>query len=149
MKNGIYTVYCIQSNLISESPWLKPNDPLVEVKSESWAFCGERWCTSLNPYIGCKPKDSKASKADEQWRSVYENVGLYGWFDIKMAYSAIKRVQKDNDNGVYDSFDGYKHHNQARRYRFRIVKIDQTFNRSITVLPDLDKDNYSNKYDNL
>jgi len=126
MRDGEYTLYCIQFLTIAETPWDKPKHSLKPLKKKGdFGFCGDNWEPSLNPHIG-KGNDWRAKNklAGEQWHYTFIATGHHGWWDLKYAAAALQRVQADDVEGKFD----YKDHGsgrlmQRRRHQFRIVKI--------------------------
>ena len=127
MQDGEYTYYTLQHRRTHESPWLKPKGKLKDVRQEhqewnfsSWDVFGgtaEPWHGSGNDY---KPK---YRKAHDETHDVWACTGRHGWWSLKYAVKGLKRVQEAQAKGKFDSYDGYRHHNQALRYEFRLVKV--------------------------
>ena len=129
MKNGQYTFYVIQQRRRAEGEWLKlesPIKPIPEEERHDWSNCSpEFWGCSLNPHT----KNYKPSHiaADKEWCECKVATGNCGWWTLKYAIEALKRVRQDDADGMYDSRDTYGKTEQLVRHEFRIVKIQLTY----------------------
>ena len=132
LEDGAYTYYAIQSRVTHLSPHNKPEAPLVSVEklddgfgrpySREWhgmvgEYIAEPWEGSGNDY---KPKHRKSH--DEK-HSVWAKTGGSGWWTLKYAVLAMRRLSKGSQAGKLNYKDGYNKVTQAVRYEFRIVKI--------------------------
>ena len=126
MNDGNFIYYTLQHRRTHESPWLEPEEPLVPTKDKEWSFSSwdvfgrtaEPWHGKGNDY---RPKHDKSH--DETY-SVWTNTGHNGWWSLKYAVKGLRRLQKAQAKGKFDSreLDG-SNHNQALRYEFRLVKM--------------------------
>lgn len=130
MQDGDYTYYSVQHRRAHESPWLKPDKPLKAVKREEkdWGTCGgDYWGRSVDPHIG-KGNDWRSKykpSADDFW-AVRSATGTSGWRSLKFAARALKRLRKDDAEGLYDTRDTYGKLSRAVRHEFRIIKVHTT-----------------------
>lgn len=119
------TFYTLQHRRTHQSPWLKPQDPLEEVHNSKWCYSSwdhfgsqaEPWHGSGNDY---RPK---YKKSHDETHSVWSRTGHYGWWSLEYAIKGLRRVQKAQAEGKFDDYDGYRNHNRAIRYEFRLVKV--------------------------
>lgn len=126
MQDGEYVIYTIQYKWVAQSPWLKPKEPLEPIKKkQDWSFVG---CDAFG--IGLDPHNNDARdfkfkfpKSHDELGEVHRKTGYAGWYDLKFAIKATKRLQQCDAKGKFDSFDGYRVHCQAIRHEFRIMKI--------------------------
>ena len=127
MKDGKFTYYTIQCKRVAESPWLKPKEPLVPIKDKEWAFASFDHF-SFDPHKWEKTEsggvDWKAlcQEASDELHDVWSKTGNHGWWNLKYAIAALKKVRKDDANGKYDTRSTYGEHCAAIRHKFRIVK---------------------------
>lgn len=127
MKDGQHVYYTLQHRRTHESPWLKPKCSLLPIKNfnEEWIFSSwdifggiaEPWHGKGNDY------HPKHKEAYDETHSVWVNTNCHGWWSLKYAAKGLRRIQKADTKGKFDSYDGYRHHNQAIRHEFRLVKI--------------------------
>lgn len=126
MNDGNFVYYTLQHRTTHKSPWLKPEDKLSPVKDDkewsfsSWDFFGgkaEPWCGKGNDY------HPRYKKSHDETHAVWANTSHHGWWTLKYAVRGLRRVQKADANGKFDSRDGYRNHNQAVRHEFRLVKM--------------------------
>lgn len=138
MKPGIYTFYVIEQRVTHKSPWLKPKEKLSPVEREGWTECGrDYWGRSTNPHIGTgNDWRPKYKPADENYSVVRQNTGHYGWTQIEFAQRALAQLRKDDAAGMYDSRDGYQHHDQAVRHEFQIKRMEMTYNLTTAVVAE-------------
>ena len=123
MKNGKFEYYVIQHKKTHESPWLKTKEPLVKVRHDwafsSWEYFGfiaEPWTGSGNDW---KPKHKKSH--DETY-DVWNKTDERGWWTLKFAEKAVRRLEKAQKSGKFDTKGPYGKKHQVCRYKFRIVK---------------------------
>jgi hypothetical protein len=124
MQDGRYEIYVIQFRTTHKSPWLKPKGALKPVTDRDWGSCGpDYWGVAMDPHSG-GPSDFKHKypKSSDQLFDVRNKTGYSGWFEVKHAIAAVKRLNKLDAKGKFDSFDGYKNC-QAIRHEFRIIRI--------------------------
>lgn len=125
MRDGTFTYYTLQHRTTHKSPWLKPDGPLEPVEEKEWSFSSwdffggvaEPWHGTGNDW---RPK---FKEAHDETHSVWANTGCHGWWSLKFAVKGLKRVRKADAKGKFDCFDGYRHHEQAVRHEFRLVKV--------------------------
>lgn len=121
MQDGRYEIYAIQHRTTHQSPKGK----LEPVTDRDWGSCGpDYWGVAMDPHNG-NPSDLKHTypKSSDELFDVRNKTGYPGWFDIKYAIAAVKRLSKLDAKGKFDSFDGYSNHCQAIRHEFRIIRI--------------------------
>jgi len=141
MINGTFTYYVIQTRTIfSSSKSVVSKCDLrrliPESKRHEWISCGaDAWGRSMNPHVGegnnWRPK---YPLADKQWYECKRQTGWNGWFNVNYALSALKRVRKDDDEGMYDAKSSYGKKEGVIRHEFRIVKVVQVYQRDETEL---------------
>lgn len=138
MKNGQYTFYAVQQRTHSKGGWLKPNSPLQPVPAQEceWHCCGnDYWGYSTNPHVGTGNNWIAAHRrADKEWFDCQRATGQHGWFTLKYALAALKRLRKHDSEGHYNYRDTYGKLCQEVRHEFRIVKITLTYQRNIEPL---------------
>lgn len=125
MKDGTFTFYTLQHRTTHRSPWLKPNEPLELVEDHGWSFSSwdvfggtaEPWHGSGNDY---RPK---YRVAHDETHSVWANTGWHGWWSLEYAVKGLRRVRAADAKGKFDVRDRYRHHEQAVRHEFRLVKV--------------------------
>ena len=123
MDDGNYTFYAIQFRRTHESPWLKPKGKLSPVKKkDTWGGVGpDSWGGSIDPHIGSGNEwRARNKRSSDQLFSLRMKTGIAGWYDLKYAIAALKRLKKDSANGKHDGSGPYREHTQAIRYEFRI-----------------------------
>ena len=125
MQDGRYEIYVIQHRTTHQSPWLKPKGKLEPIIDRDWGSCGvDYWGFAMAPHNGnASDFKYKYQKSSDQLFDVRNKTGYPGWFDIKYAIAAVKRLSKLDAKGKFDSFDGYNNHCQAIRHEFRIIRI--------------------------
>lgn len=140
-RDGNYTFYYIQFRTTHESEWGKPDGPLKPVERKNprdheWAGTGsDYWGHSLNPHIGRGNNwRARNKKASDEMREIDMATGHCGWYTLKYALAALRRLRKDDEAGHYDSTDNYRHKMAAVRHEFRLVKV--TMSRKTEVLAD-------------
>ena len=69
--------------------------------------------------IGWKPKHKKSY--DETY-DVWSKTDDHGWWSLKFAKKAIKRLDKAQNAGKFDTKGPYGKKHRICRYKFRIVK---------------------------
>lgn len=106
MKDGNYTIYVLQCRWAAETPWLKPDEPLVETPDKEWMFAS---------------KDFFGYSADH---SVYCQTGWSGWWYIDEARRELSTVRNRDEEGDYDCKDNYRKKCRGVRHQFRIVKLE-------------------------
>lgn len=127
MQEGEYQFFVIQHRKTHQSPWLK-REPLEPVDDEwhmsSWEFIGH----CVDPWKNDKPIYTESyNEVYDVWR----HTGDRGWWTLKLARQAIKRLQKASQEGKLDMLDGYRKHCQSARYEFRIVKINLAYKEEV------------------
>lgn len=125
MRDGTYTFYTIQSRITAKSPWCKPEEPLVkEPEGKDWSFIGAAFIDAGEPWSGTgnnyKPK---YRVPHNEVRDVWSCTGYEGWWTLRYAELAIKRLRRADKQGAFDCKDTYKKVEQAIRHAFRIVKV--------------------------
>lgn len=121
-KEGKHEFYTIQFRTVGKNKWLDLDSSIKPVDYEEWHYCS--WGQSCDPHIGTGNNwRAKNQKAHRQWHDLSMATGYHGWYDMKYAIAALKRLREDDSNGVYDSFDGYNKRHQRVRHEFRIVKL--------------------------
>ena len=120
-----------------QSPWSKPEEPLAKVEDKGWSGCSSDYFGhSLNPHIGNNWYPANI-EANRQFYDNYHNTGIHGWNDVEIAIEALKRIRKDDSNGLYDTRDTYRKLCQVVRHNFRILKIEISYNRQDTPITGL------------
>lgn len=122
---GSHTYYAIQSRVTHLSPWCKPDGPLEHVETggdwgggpSSGDGYAEPWAGSGNDY---KPK---YKKSHDEKHDVWAKTGGTGWWTLKYAVLAMRRLQKASAEGKLNYKDSYNKETQAVRYEFRIIKV--------------------------
>lgn len=126
MTDGTYTYYTLQHRQTHESPWLKPDAPLKPVKKpDDWTFSSFDYFGHVaNPWVysGNETKPRFQASNDEL-HSVRCATGSHGWWTLKYAVQALRRVRKGSEEGKFDHKDSYTKRTQAARYEFRLVKV--------------------------
>jgi hypothetical protein len=121
MIDGNFTYYTFQHRYTHKSPWLNPQGKLKKVFDQEWH--NSNWDVFgkvAEPWNNYKPKYPISHKETYE---VYCSVGRHGWWSLKYAEKALKRLQKAQSKGRLDYKDGYNNVCQTIRYEFRIVKI--------------------------
>ena len=135
MRNGTHIIFCIQQRQSKKGAWLKLDSELKPVpkKDNDWSTCGDDyWGRSTNPLKKGGNWERKFPDADKQWQDAYNATGTHGWYDVEYAIAALKRIRDDDNNGMYDSIDGYGKRHQVIRHEFRIVKMVLTYHLEVT-----------------
>jgi len=132
LEEGAYTYYAIQSRVTHLSPHNKPDKPLEHVSKLEDGFgrpyeTGGEWGGGpssgdyvAEPWVGDKPK---YKKSHDEKHDVWAKTGGSGWWTLKYAVNAMRRLNKGSEEGKLNYKDGYNKVTQAVRYEFRIVKI--------------------------
>ena len=125
MHDGIHIYYTIQARVTATSPWLKKN-PIKPIKKKGeWGFSSfDSFGLSMCPHIGAgnswRPKNQKA---DDECGGVWSMTSSRGWWTLKYAVQALKRLRIDDFKGMYDTCDEYRKGHQSVRHEFRIVRM--------------------------
>jgi len=128
MQDGNFTFYVLQHRKTHESPWLEPEGELQPVEERSWVnsswdyFGGtaEPW---EKPEHGPWDWEPKYKESHAEIRDVMDKTGRHGWWSHKYALCGLARVRKGDEEGKFDSRDGYNKLRQAVRHEFRLAKI--------------------------
>ena len=134
MEDGSYKYYTIQHRRTHESPWLQPDGPFEQVSYDGWSFSSwdhfgwiaEPWHGTGNDW---RPKHKKSH---DETHDVWSKTGSRGWWTLEYAMAAFHRLMKANDEGAFNSKDGYNKVCQALRFEFRIVVVETS--RKVTEL---------------
>lgn len=123
-----YIYYTLQHRRTHQSPWLKPKGTLRKVHDSDWSYSSwEHFGSQAEPWHGTgNAYRPKYLISHDETHDVWEKTGRHGWWTLTYAIQGLRRVQKAQTKGKFDSYDGYGHHNQALRYEFRIVKVTIT-----------------------
>ena len=122
MKITSHEFYTFQHRRTHESPWrkLKPIKPVKIL--DDWCFSSwDHFGFVINPLN--TSGDKYLYKGTDQCYKVWCEVGKNGFYDLKYAKLALKRLQKASREGEFDSTDNYRTKCQSLRYDFRIVKV--------------------------
>lgn len=129
MTPGDHVFYTIQHRTTQKSPWLEPSGELSPYEEGTdWSFSSfDHFGRALDPWAGSgndyKPVDSKATDQKHAVRCI---TGQHGWWDLKYAKAALKRVKQLDAKGAFDSkWDGTV--TQAIRHEFRIVRVSLSY----------------------
>jgi|APSaa5957512535_1039671.scaffolds.fasta_scaffold227109_1 hypothetical protein len=129
MNDGKFVYYTMQHRRTHESPWLKPKGKLMPVTDDKeWSFSSwDVFGGTAEPWHG-KGNDfrPKYKDAHDETHEVWANTSHHGWWSLAYAVKGLRRLQKAQAKGKFDSRDGYGHHNQALRYEFRLVKMTKS-----------------------
>jgi hypothetical protein len=133
LEEGAFEYFSIEHRRSHLSPWNKPNEPLTPVEdlldsfgkpeSTEWDsgvikdLVAEPWIGTGNNY---KPK---YKFSHDEKHSVWAQTGGCGWWTLKYAVLAVRRLRKASKLGKLNYADGYGKVTQAVRYEFRVVKI--------------------------
>lgn len=138
MRDGTFTFYCIEHRRVRESPWSKPFEHMVDVRHEheDWGGTGsDSWGHIAEPKIGTgNERRSKYKKSSEENYEVWCATGhTLSYWTRKYAERAIKRLQKANNKGVFNSMEQYSSSTpyQSMRYEFRLLKMTMSQNTEI------------------
>lgn len=128
MIDGSYKYFAIQHRKTHESPWLKPEEPLVPVdqKSDTWSFSSWDYFGGYAEPWGGKGNDWKPLylKSYNETHDVWSKTGTHGWWSLKYAIEGIKRLKQASCSGKLNSTDSYGKVTQAVRFDFRIVVVE-------------------------
>ena len=89
------------------------------------------WSGNGNDY---KPIDRAAYNNSDK---VHQLTGESGWFDIKFALKALKRLRALDLEGEFDYIDGYSRKTNQCRHEFRIVQVVHRHEVTAITLKDL------------
>lgn len=128
MKNGIHTYYIIEYLKAHESEWLKPDGPLKEVKDKQWHRCGDYFMYSIDPWNPDKYGHKLYRKSSDDKYKVWCDTSETGFYKLENAKRALKRLIRDDGDGIYDSVSPYGKKCQAVRHEFRICKVTLLYN---------------------
>ena len=122
MQDGDYEIYCIQSRTTHKGEHLKIGSPLKPVpkKEQRWYFIGPDAHAAINPWKGYGVH--RYPKSSDELHKVRNLTGCSGWFNVKHAVAAFKRLLKADANGDHDYTDPYGGKTSEVRHEFRIVK---------------------------
>jgi len=123
-----YTYYTVQFRITHSTNDISLKEiPSVD-KLGDWSCCGidGHFAKGMQPWIGSgndyHPKDRKAyNNYKKVW--ALTGYGKSGWFNIKYAIKALKRLRALDLTGVFDYFDGYGRKCSQFRHEFRIVRV--------------------------
>lgn len=115
MMDGTFTFYRLQHRQTHESPWLKPEGKLSSVY-------GSQWMYSSWDVFGRIAEPWEGTESQNETYDVLRNTEKRGWWTLKYAQKALRRLDKAQAKGKFDSRDGYGKVCQAKRYEFRLVK---------------------------
>ncbi len=145
LEEGKFTYFAIRSRVTHLSEHNEPNGPLRPVsecedgfgrpyKAEWLGMVGEYtaepWAGSGNNY---KPK---YKNSHDELHSVWAKTGGCGWWTLRYAVLAMRRLVKGSEAGKLD-YDHQGKKTQAVRYEFRIVKITVSKLVELVNVPDL------------
>jgi len=128
MNNGKYKYYTIQLRKKAENTWCEEESPIIEIpesQREDWGtFSWDTFGHTAEPWHG-QGNDyrPKYNKSHDETHEVWCAVGYRGWWSLKYAEKALKRLETANVLGKFDTLDGYRNLCRKVRYEFRIVKI--------------------------
>lgn len=121
MKTGKHTYYALQHRKTHESPWNKPDEPLVETDDKRWSYSSwDHFGHIAEPSIPGNPTESS-----NEVHTVWAYTGNHGWYSLVFAVQALKRLKEGSEAGKLDSTDSYNRKTQAQRYEFRLMKVRQ------------------------
>lgn len=127
MTDGKFTYYTIQHRRTGESKvWGDPDSEMVPLPDAEWCFSSfDSFGGSFNPHIGTgNNRQARNKKADVELYEVWCKTGDKGWWTLKHAAAALRRVRADDQSGKYDSFDSQTHRRmRSIRREYRIVKM--------------------------
>ena len=142
MINGTYTYYVVEQRRKAEGKWLKLDSKIAIIPEKDrgeFSSCGsDYWGRSMNPRIGSGNERRPQNRAsDRQFYECYNATGQHGWWDLKYAAAALDRVVKDDEGGMYNSYDGYGKFHQHIRHEFRVTKVTLVYKREFSAItPD-------------
>lgn len=146
LSEGTFTYFTIQSKVTHLSPHNEPDAGLIPAKDvidgfgkpykSKWGgmiheYIAEPWDGSGNDY---KPKYKASS--DEK-HDVWAKTGGCGWWSLKYAVAAMRRLQKASENGDLNYKDSYNKVYRAVRYEFRVIKINVSKSVEVVGIKDL------------
>jgi len=125
MQDGTYTFYVLEWRGVAKSPLLNPGGKLSPVEDDEWSYedfdkVAEPWYNWGN--TDARPQCPK-SDAERQEIEQITRFGWSGWWSLKYAIRALRRVMKADEKGKFDYYDGYGNHEQAVRHEFRVTKM--------------------------
>ena|SRR3990167_11524432 len=130
MRDGNYVIFQLQHRKTHETPWLKTEDPLKEIpgyKRHEWGTCGiDHWDRSM------RTEDNR-----DQLHEVWSCTGHAGFFELKEAAKAYKRLVKHSSEEMYDLSDSYGKIHQRCGYEFRIIKVTMSQKTDVVSIEDL------------
>lgn len=110
------------------SPWLEPKGPLKRREELENGF-GEKYSKEWTGMVGesfAEPwKNDKPQYplSHAELHSVWAKTGQRGWWTLKYAAQALKRLKKASQEGKLNYKDSYNKVTQAVRYEFRILEV--------------------------
>ena len=135
ISEGEFTYFTIQMMRTHMSPHNKPEEPLLPISQivdssgrpeeshwgtiswDNYGSIAEPWAGSGNDY---KPI---FKTAHDETHDVWSKTGRHGWWTLKYAVLALKRMKKASEDGKMNWKDNCNRVTQAVRHDFRLVKV--------------------------
>ena len=127
MLEGTCTFYTIQHKTTGQSPWLRPEEPIIPKLhwQGNWVFSSfDHFGMSFDPHEGVgNNRHAVDQAASNEIHAIWSKTGHKGWRSLRHAKSALRRVRSHDNLGKYNGTDTHGNVCQAVRHEFRIVKI--------------------------
>lgn len=123
VRDGNHVFYTVQHRLVAKSKHGDRERKLKPCKEQDWGF-------SCFDYFRIEPWAGSGHDYKPQFRDSYEEThsvrcatGREGWWTLKFAVQALRRLRKADTAGKHDYRGLYNELTEAARHEFRIVKI--------------------------
>lgn len=128
VSEGSYVYFAIQSRVTHLSPHNKPDgilSPVCDVEDGFGRPYKSEWGGMVGEYIAEPWKNNKPIYKDscDEKHDVWSKTGGMGWWQLRFAVNAMRRLVSGSDAGLLNYRDSYNRVTRAVRYEFRIVKV--------------------------